>query len=89
MNPMMGQAEGVNIAAVCDDRAKLKQWYQEQFAEEMYKDGRYNKRFKKDSPLEWFNALHDIDSVEPETWGCGVKEEWVIEADINPKYYRV
>lgn len=43
------------IAAISTDYDKLVAWYNEQKAAEHWIDGRWEKFFKKGSPLEWYN----------------------------------
>jgi hypothetical protein len=63
---------------------ELKNYYQEQIAEESYIDEidghKWHKVFKKGSRLEWFNGA---DTLEPQTYQqCsfgGVNTQWVTE----------
>ena len=68
--------EYMDLAAFSDDKERLLNWYQQQFAPEPYHEKHYftgclyYKTFKKNSLLEWFNPMH-------ESLKQGIHEEWV------------
>ena len=82
LNRVTDRAESWKIVAYAFTRDRLNEWYKDQIAPEPWKDDRFHKVFKKDSPLEWYNPIHDILSQDPETFGHGVFEEWVVEDEL-------
>jgi hypothetical protein len=64
------------VAAISTDLDKLKAWYEEQRAPEAYRDGQWNKYFKKGSPLEWYNPGDGF-------CGQGIFSEWVREYEYQ------
>ena len=87
LNPMTDKAEAARVIAVAFEKEKLIQFYRDETAPEPWQDGRFNKTFKKGSVLEWFNPVPDINSMEPDFFGQGVYEDWLIEEDIDPSIH--
>ena len=92
MNPMMGRTEENRLVALSYDRQTLIDWMEAEKAPEPYYDEgpsffhggnlEYYKVFKKDGPLEWFNPLDNLDTLNHH--GQGISSEWT-EADIVRK----
>ena len=89
LNPMTDRAESGRIAAVSFDKQRLIDFYEAEKAEERYKDGRFQKTFKKLSPLEWYNPLKNIHSEDPEHFGQGLFEEWIQEENLDSAYFLI
>lgn len=79
LNPMTANAEAGNIVAISTSYDKLVEFYSSELAEERYKDGRWNKTFKKNSPLEWYNPLTALELNIDSIFGHGIFDEWVRE----------
>ena len=67
--------EYMDLAAFSDNKERLLNWYQQQFAPEPYNEEGVNgwifqKTFKKGSLLEWFNPMNEI-------YKQCIHEEWV------------
>ncbi|MFW6219745.1 MAG: hypothetical protein ACOC33_02810 [bacterium] len=74
LNPVTGRAEEGNPVAAAYDKQKLIDWYNEQFADEPYKDGKFHKVFKKNSHIEWYNPLNNVDEID--FFGQGIYYGW-------------
>lgn len=55
--------ENVNAVKVGDTREELEEFYKGELAEFPWRDETWNKTFKKDSILEWYNPVFDIKIV--------------------------
>lgn len=53
--------ENIQCVKVSQDKQELIDWYKSQLAESPWSDGRWGKRFKKGSELEWFNGVYDLE----------------------------
>ena len=69
LNPMTANVEALNVVAVAYDEQTLMKWYNS-LKVESYRDGQWNKNFKKGSKLEWYNPMGEL------TDG-GILSEWV------------
>lgn len=76
-NPMSGCAEETVICAISTNYDTLVRWYNEQFADKAYREDHFFKQFKKGSPLEWYNPIHNTGLGDVSTFGHGITEEWV------------
>lgn len=59
--------ENISIVKISDTKQDLVEWY-ESLLSDPYSDGGWGKVFKKGSPLEWCNPVHDIQK-ENDYWG--------------------
>ncbi len=76
MNKMtFPKIEMTEIVVVATDLDALKKYVEEQKAPEYWRDGQWGKKFKKDSPLEWYNLPGSLDKMSP--YNDGVNQEWV------------
>lgn len=76
MNNMMSpKIEITEMVVVATDLDALKKYVEDQKAPEHWRDGQWSKVFKKDSPLEWYNAPGSLDEMSP--FNDGVNREWV------------
>jgi hypothetical protein len=78
LNPMTDRVESARVTAIAYDESKLRDFYQNEIAEEPYEDHNYHKVFKKGGPLEWYNPA-DINIPENNFYGHGIHSEWVNE----------
>lgn len=67
--------ENIQCVMASDDPEKLVEFYFAHLADAFYRDGQWGKAFKKDSPLEWFNPVHNATGGIPKNdyWG-GIHE---------------
>lgn len=79
LNPMTANAEVRSIVAASTSYDKLVQFYNSNLAEESYRDERWYKVFKKNSPLEWYNAVASLDLNTSNIFGHGICDEWISE----------
>lgn len=77
MNHMTSPKLEMNrVVAISADKDELIQWYKEQLSTSgTWNDDGYFKNFLKNSPLEWYNPLHNTD-FSPCYLGHGIYEEW-------------
>lgn len=79
MNNMQSpNVENISIVKIADTKQELIDWYKAQEAEKSWTDGRWGKHFKKNSELEWYNPIHNLD-VENDYWG-GI---WLVSDDAE------
>ena len=74
-NMTSAKIEYSDLAAFSDDKERLMNWYQQQFAPEPYNEEWFDgwifqKTFNKGSLLEWFNPMNEI-------FNQGLYEEWI------------
>lgn len=74
-----GAAETGDMVAISDDYDKLVNWYNDQFAEEPYRDGEWFKTFKPGSTIEWYNPCSTLELNNNYPFGHGIHDEWVTE----------
>jgi hypothetical protein len=86
MNPVTANAEAGRITAIAFEKEKLVAWYESQKHTEKWKDGGFYKTFKPGSHLEWFNPLY---TFEPDDFGHGIHEEWVVLDHVNISNYYI
>ena len=79
LNPMTGRCESGSVVAISLDYCKLVAWYNSQKAPTEYRDGGWNKTFKKGSRLEWFNPVSSLELNELGVFGHGIVDEWIPE----------
>lgn len=72
-----GAAEEGEIVAVSDDYNRLVSWYNDQFAQEGYREDGWYKTFKKGSPIEYNNPCANTDLNKTRPFGHGIRDEWV------------
>lgn len=73
-----GAAEEGEFVAVSDDYTRLVNWYNQQFNPKgCYRDGRWNKTFKKGSSIEWNNPCYSLALNDTCPFGHGIHDEWV------------
>lgn len=84
LNPMRGRVEVKQAVAIADSEENLLKWYQDQLTELWTDDSfevpdiwgnfkKWNKNFKKGSPLEWYNLREDSD----------IKNFWVTKEELD------
>lgn len=88
MNPMQERTEAADLVAISYSKQALIDWMEAEKAPEPYYDDgfsqfggggkQYYKVFKKDSKLEWYNPLDDVNI--PNRYNQGIHQEWA-EAD--------
>ncbi len=76
LNPMNGKGEQADLVAFGPSRQALEEWMNAMKCNEDYKDGRFWKRFSKDSILEMYNPWIDQKRF-------GIFEEWANEEDFK------
>lgn len=76
-----GAAEEGEIVAVSDDYNRLVSWYNDQFAQEGYREDGWYKTFKKGSPIEYNNPCATTALNQTHPFGHGIRDEWV-DVDI-------
>lgn len=81
MNPMTGRTEDSEIVAWSTERDSLINWYSNQLESKQYLDSNWRKTFKKESTLEWYNLLYNLEEIN--SYGQGIQEEWVNEEHIT------
>lgn len=73
-----GAAEEGEIVAVSDDYNRLVDWYKDQFnLDGIYRDDRWNKTFKKGSPIEYNNPCSSLELNNTYPFGHGIHDEWI------------
>lgn len=72
-----GAAEDREIVAVSDDYDRLVNWYNDQFAEEGYREDGWYKTFKKGSLIEYNNPCATTVLNQTRPFGHGIHDEWV------------
>lgn len=90
MNPMTGRTEDANLVAWSTDKNSLINWYNNELESEPYSDGNWHKTFKKESHLEWYNPIYDLEKLDH--YGQGVQKEWVNEEflpNIESRFLRI
>jgi len=87
LNMMKDRAESSQCVAIADDPQKIIDWYNSlltkpysDIVEEWTGPKPYQKIFRKDSPLEWFNP---IGSFTPDHFGHGIREQWVDAEELR------
>ena len=78
-----GAAEEGEIVAVSDDYNRLVSWYNDQFAQEGYREDGWYKTFKKGSPIEYNNPCATTALNETRPFGHGIHDEWVKFDDLD------
>lgn len=78
-----GAAEEGEIVAVSDDYNRLVSWYNDQFAQEGYREDGWYKTFKKGSFIEYNNPCHTTALNETRPFGHGIHDEWVKFDDLD------
>ena len=78
-----GAAEEGEIVAVSDDYNRLVSWYNDQFAQEGYREDGWYKTFKKGSPIEYNNPCHTTALTETRPFGHGIHDVWVKFDDLD------
>lgn len=78
-----GRAEDVEIVAISDDYERLVKWYEDQLAEEPYREDGWNKVFKKGSVIEYNNPCSSLELNNLDLYRCGIHEEWVDMDNID------
>ena len=78
-----GAAEEGEIVAVSDDYNRLVSWYNDQFAQEGYREDGWYKTFKKGSPIEYNNPCATTALNETRPFGHGIHDEWVKLDDLD------
>jgi hypothetical protein len=68
-----------DIVLLSDDKERLISYYESQKCEP-YRDANWSKSFKQGSPLEWYNPVYNIPTID-ECFGHGIYEQW-IDIDI-------
>ena len=89
MNPVTDRAESGRITMMSFDKNRLIERYNNEFTE-TYDDDRFRKVFKKGGPLEWFNPLYTLESVD--SFNHGLAEDWVDSSNVDilkSKYFFV
>lgn len=61
--------ENIGVVKTAETPRELADWYTGQLAEAPWKDGHWGKAFKPGSELEWFNAHHDIRTLDDYSGG--------------------
>lgn len=79
----LGSAEDGEVVAVSDDYDRLVNWYNDQFAEEPYRDGPWLKVFKLGSLIEWNNPCFSLELNNTRPFGHGIHDEWVKFDDLD------
>lgn len=80
MNSIYGRCEDRTLVAISDDASKIKKWIEDQLCEPYRDDNRWNKVFKKGSPLECYNMPYNLE----EDIHCN----WINEEDFQNFVYR-
>lgn len=78
-----GAAEEGEIVAISDDYNRLVSWYNDQFAQEGYREDGWYKTFKKGSPIEYNNPCATTALNETRPFGHGIHDAWV---DLDELY---
>lgn len=87
LNMMKDRVESSQCVAIADDPQKIIDWYNSlltepysDIVEEWSGPKTYQKIFRKDSPLEWFNPVR---SFNPDHFGHGIREQWVDAEELR------
>jgi len=66
--------ENVEVVKAGNTRQELVDFYKKHLAKKAWRDDKWGKAFKKDSPLEWFNPVYNIESGDKSHFGEGIQE---------------
>ncbi len=80
MNPVTDRAESGRISVMSFDKDRLVKFYEDEIVES-YDDDRFRKVFRKGGPLEWYNPLWTLESID--SFGHGLREEWIDSTNID------
>ena len=89
-----GSAESSEIVAISPEYDRLVQWYNDQFANENWRDSNgFLHTFKKGSVIENYNPCASLELNDTELFGHGIHDEWVelnsFNQNISKRYNTV
>ena len=73
LNPMRDRTEAQRAVAASESRDELLTFWRGERVDP-YKDGNWNKVYRQDGPLEWFNPPWSEDDARADDYGNGIIE---------------